>query len=266
MPESVRGRIDRYHRDLEKKHEREEAGKRPLTEETDVVEFFKRLGFRPTAYQEKLLRDKSKLILARWSRQRGKSLVMAGVVLFNALTQRGFRAAIVAPSLRQSRKLIDKIDRLISRLGVDVLEGLPRKGKLAFRNGSVIEALPNSPDTIRGETLNMVVADEFAYIEHDKELYDAIIFTPSTTNGPFFATSTPGSRDTLFYGMATDDDIFGDFSRHHVSYREALKPNGPIDPEFLERIRKQYQTDPDGGRGRWRRSLRTTRTPTCPGN
>src|SRR2546422_9688758 len=95
----------------------------------------------------------------------------AGVVLFNVLTQRAFRAAIVAPSLRQSRKLIDKIDRLISRLGVDVLEGLPRKGKLAFRNGSVIEALPNSPDTIRGETLNMVVADEFAYIEHDKELY-----------------------------------------------------------------------------------------------
>src|SRR5437016_8399000 len=108
MPESVRGRIDRYHRDLENKHEREEAGKRPLTEETDVVEFFKRLGFRPTAYQEKLLRDKSKLILARWSRQSGKSLVMAGVVLFNALTQRGFRAAIVAPSLRQSRNLLTR--------------------------------------------------------------------------------------------------------------------------------------------------------------
>lgn len=251
MPESVRGRIDRYHKSLEREHEREEAGKRPLTEETDVVEFFKRLGFRPTAYQEKLLRDKSKLILARWSRQSGKSLVMATVVLFNALTNRGFRAAVVAPSLRQSRKLMDKINRLISILKIDVLEGLPQKGKLVFRNGSVIEALPNNPDTIRGETLNMVVADEFAYVEHDEELYDAIIFTLSTTNGPFFATSTPGSRDTLFYEMATDDQSFGDFSRHHVGYREALKPNGPIDPEFLERIRKQFQTDP----GRWRREM-----------
>src|SRR5207245_11771047 len=95
MQESVRGRIERYHRDYEKKHEREEAGKRPLTEESDVVEFFKRLGFRPTAYQEKLLRDKSKLILARWSRQSGKSLVMPGVVLFNALPQRGVTSAIV---------------------------------------------------------------------------------------------------------------------------------------------------------------------------
>ncbi len=251
LTKSIRGKIDQYHQYLEKERERNQAGNKPLIEETDVVEFFKRLGFKPTSYQETLLRDKSKLILARWSRQSGKSLVMAVVVLFNALTQRGCRVAIVAPSLRQSRKLIDKIDRLISSVGLDVLVGLPRKGRLLFRNGSVIEALPNNPDTIRGETLNLVVADEFAYVEHDKELYDAIIFTLSTTNGPFFATSTPGSRDTLFYGMAMDDQLYGDFSRHHVAYRDALKPNGPIDPEFLERIRKQYQTDP----GRWRREM-----------
>jgi len=51
--------------------------------------------------------------------------------------------------------------------------------------------------------------------------------------------------------MATDDNQFADFSRHHVSYKDALKPNGPIDPEFLEKIRRQYQTDP----GRWKREM-----------
>lgn len=251
MTESIRGRIDRYHRTLEIVKRREANGTEPLITDTDVVEFFNRLGFKATVYQEKLLRDKSKLILARWSRQSGKSLVMAATVLFNALSRSGFRAAVVSPSLRQSRKLLDRIDQLVSKMKIDVLEGIPRKGRLTFRNGSVIEALPNNPDTIRGETLNMVVADEFAYVEHDKELYDAIIFTLSTTNGPFFATSTPGSRDTLFFGMATDDQSFGDFSRHHVGYGEALKPNGPIDPEFVERIRKQYQTEP----GRFRREM-----------
>jgi len=30
-----------------------------------------------------------------------------------------------------------------------------------------------------------------------------------------------------------------------------VKPNGPIDPEFLEKIRRQYQTDP----GRWKREM-----------
>src|SRR5207302_1735199 len=82
-----------------------------------------------------------------------------------------------------------------------------------------------------------------------EELYDAIIFALSTTNGSFYGTSTPGSSETLFYDMATDDEQFADFSRHHVSYKDALKPNGPIDPEFLEKIRRQYQTDP----GRWKR-------------
>src|SRR5437667_517949 len=244
-------RINRYYENLEKKREWDEASDRPLIDETDVVEFFKRLGFKATVYQEKLLRDKSQFILARWSRQSGKSLAMAVAVLFNALTRKGFRAAIVAPSKRQSLKMVDKISRLLSRLGREVLEGPPRKGRLAFRNGSVIEALPNNPDTIRGETLNVVVLDEFAYIEHDKELYDAIIFALSTTNGSFYGTSTPGSRDTLFYNIATNDEQFGDFSRHHVSYKDALKPNGPIDPEFLEKIRRQYQTDP----GRWKREM-----------
>jgi phage FluMu gp28-like protein len=251
MTASPGSRINRYYENLQNERESDEASNRPLIEETDVVEFFNRLGFQPTAYQEKLLRDKSQFILARWSRQSGKSLAMAVAVLFNALTQKGFRAAIVAPSKRQSLKMVDKISKLLSRVGRDVLEGPPRKGRLAFLNGSVIEALPNNPDTIRGETLNMVVVDEFAYIEHDRELYDAIIFSLSTTNGSFFGTSTPGSRDTLFFAMATDDNQFSDFSRHHVSYKDALKPNGPIDPEFLEKVRRQYQTDP----GRWKREM-----------
>jgi phage FluMu gp28-like protein len=251
MTASPGPRINRYYDNLQLKREWDEASNRPLIEETDVVEFFKHLGFQATNYQEKLLRDKSQFILARWSRQSGKSLAMAVAVLFNALTRKGFRAAIVAPSKRQSMKMVDKISRLLSRLGRDVLEGPPRKGRLAFRNGSVIEALPNNPDTIRGETLNVVVLDEFAYIEHDKELYDAIIFALSTTNGSFYGTSTPGSRDSLFFAMATDDNQFADFSRHHVSYKDALKPNGPIDPEFLEKIRRQYQTDP----GRWKREM-----------
>jgi phage FluMu gp28-like protein len=251
MPEFPPRIINRYYDSYQSERERDKASNRPLVEETDVVEFFKHLGFQATIYQEKLLRDKSQFILARWSRQSGKSLAMAVAVLFNALTRKGFRAAIVAPSKRQSLKMVDKISRLLSRLGRDVLDGPPRKGRLVFRNGSVIEALPNNPDTIRGETLNTVVLDEFAYIEHDKELYDAIIFALSTTNGSFYGTSTPGSRDTLFYAMATDDNQFADFSRHHVSYKDALKPNGPIDPEFLEKIRRQYQTDP----GRWKREM-----------
>src|SRR2546427_13140731 len=107
-------KINRYYDNFQNERERDEASSRPLVEETDVVEFFKRLGFQATVYQEKLLRDKSQFILARWSRQSGKSLAMAVAVLFNALTRKGVRAAIVAPSERQRITMVENISGLLS--------------------------------------------------------------------------------------------------------------------------------------------------------
>src|SRR2546427_12421864 len=91
-------KINRYYDNFQNERERDEASSRPLVEETDVVEFFKRLGFQATVYQEKLLRDKSQFILARWSRQSGKSLAMADTVQFKASTRQGVREGIYAPA------------------------------------------------------------------------------------------------------------------------------------------------------------------------
>src|SRR5256886_16300909 len=82
-------KINRYYDNFQSERERDEASDRPLIDETDVVEFFKRLGFKATVYQEKLLRDKSQFILARWSRQSGKSLAMAVADFFKPLPPRG---------------------------------------------------------------------------------------------------------------------------------------------------------------------------------
>lgn len=59
---SFRSRIHK----LEDKIERLKAARIDLEIETDPVEFcVKRLGFKPTAYQEKLLRDPAQFIVAR---------------------------------------------------------------------------------------------------------------------------------------------------------------------------------------------------------
>jgi hypothetical protein len=67
MPEFPPRIINRYYENYQSERERDKASNRPLVEETDVVEFFKHLGFQATVYQERLLRDKSQFILARWS-------------------------------------------------------------------------------------------------------------------------------------------------------------------------------------------------------
>lgn len=218
----------------------------------DPVEFCaKFLGFQPTAYQEKLLRDKSQFIVARWARQAGKTHCVAALLLWLCLRNRGFNVLVLAPSIRQSKIIIRKVTGFLSRLP-KYAALKPYRTKVEFYNGSRIQAFPNSPETIRGEPrVNFVYLDEASYVRDDAELYSAVIFTLGTTNGRFLATSTPGSQDTLFYAMCTDEVTFGDVSRHHVSYLDALEPNGPLKREILEKLKQQLAGDP----WRWRREM-----------
>src|SRR6266849_7362585 len=208
-------------------------------------------GFKPTAYQEKLLRDPAQFIVARWARQAGKTHCVAALLLWLCLRTRGFNVLVLAPSIRQSKIIIRKVTGFLSKLP-KYAALKPYRTKVEFYNGSRIQAFPNSPETIRGEpAVNFVYLDEASYIRDDAELYSAVIFTLGTTNGRFLATSTPGSQDTLFYAMCTDEVTFRDVSRHHVSYLDALEPNGPLKREILEKLKQQLAGDP----WRWRREM-----------
>jgi hypothetical protein len=246
---SFRGRLRR----LDDKLERVMAV-RGRTKEwpADPVDFcIQYLGFKPTVYQEKLLRDPAQFIVARWSRQSGKTHCVAVLLLWSCLRNKGFNVLVLAPAIRQSKIIIRKITGFLPRLPKYVALK-PFKTKLEFYNGSRIQAFPNSPQTIRGEPgVNLVYADEFSYIREDKELYEAAIFSLATTNGRFLATITPGSRESMFYAMCTDDVNFGDISRHHVSYLDALEPKGRLKPEILEKLKRQFAPDP----WRWRREM-----------
>lgn len=246
---SFKGRLKR----LDDKLEQVKAIRgRPREWPADPVEFcVQHLGFKPTVYQEKLLRDPAQFIVARWSRQSGKTHCVAVLLLWSCLRTRFFNVLVLAPSVRQSKIVIRKITGFLPMLPKYVALR-PFKTKIEFYNGSKIQAFPNSPETIRGEpSVNFIYSDEFSYIKDDKDLYEAAIFSLVTTNGRFLATSTPGSRESLFYAMCTDDLSFGDFSRHHVSYLDALEPKGPLKREILEKLRRQFAPDP----WRWRREM-----------
>ena len=88
------------------------------------------------------------------------------------------------------------------------------------------------------------------FIRDDVELYDAILFTLATTSGSFIASSTPGSRDGLFYKICFAPE-YSDFSRYHVTWREAVEPDGPLKRSMLDRMRKQLESNP----WRWTREM-----------
>ena len=128
------------------------------TLKTDPLEFFRQvLGVEPTDYQKELidLFYKNQFIAARWSRQSGKSFTTSGILLNYALANPNFYIGVVGPSWRQTKLVIRRVGDFARRLppGSKIIV---QKTKITCPNGSVIEAFPNNPDTIRGPTLQCV--------------------------------------------------------------------------------------------------------------
>ena len=154
---------------------------------TNPLEFFRQvLGVEPTDYQKELIElfIKNQFVAARWSRQSGKSFTTSGLLLDVALSPEsyGFPAnsavniGVVGPSWRQTKLVIRRIGDFARRLPAGS-KIIVQKTRITCANGSVIEAFPNNPDTIRGPTLHVVYADEFNFIPNAEDLYDAALFT-----------------------------------------------------------------------------------------
>ncbi|HLE74911.1 MAG TPA: terminase family protein [Candidatus Bathyarchaeia archaeon] len=231
----------------------EEARGRQVEElKTNPVEFFRQiLGFEPTVYEKELIElfQENQFLAARWCRQSGKSWTISALLLNYALIQPDAYIGVVGPSWRQTKLNIRRISYFVRRLppGTGVIA---QKTRITCPNGSVIEAFPNNPDTIRGPTLNVVWWDEVNFTPNDADLYDAILFTLGTTNGKLIGTSTPWNTDSLFWKMCNHKD-YDDFARHHVTWEQAQEPNGPLKKGILDKIRKQFGEDPS----RWRREM-----------
>jgi phage FluMu gp28-like protein len=218
----------------------------------DAAEFFEQiLGFKPFKYQTDLIKlfDSNQFLAARWCRQSGKSWTISALLLNYALNNRDSYIAVVGPSWRQTKLNIRRIGYFLRKLPNQ--EGIQaQKTRISFPNGSVIEAFPNNPDTIRGPTLNVVWWDETNFTANDGDLYDSILFTLGTTDGKLVCTSTPWNTDSLFWKMCNHKD-YSDFARHHVTWQEAKESDGPLRMGILEKIRRQFGEDPM----RWRREM-----------
>jgi phage FluMu gp28-like protein len=222
------------HRDAFKP--RSQEGDAPVPQ--DAVEFAKLLfNFAPKDYQAKLLKDDSKRIVVRWSRQAGKTTCIALRAIWFALTHDKTLTLIVAPSLRQSMIMSDRI--------ADFLGGLPPKYKrlitklqrttVRFSNGSRIVALPNSPQLLRGYTANQCITDEANFFEDDQLVFYSVLYPMlSTTDGILIASSTPWSKDSVFYQMCQSSE----FKQHVCTCNEVVE-SGLVKQSFMDEMKAQ---------------------------
>jgi len=231
---------------------REIATEKEKKAAADQPSWFKNtLGFEPFSYQQELIDafNEKQFLAARWCRQSGKSWIISALLLNYAVTHEDSYIAVVGPSWRQTKLNIRRMGYFLRKIPPSQYLK-PGRTILRFTNGSVIEAFPNNPETIRGPTLQVVWWDEVNFTPNDADLYDAILFTLGTTDGKLIATSTPWNADSIFWKMCFHKD-WTDFHRSHVSVDKATAPGGPLKPNMIEKIRKQFGEDPS----RWRREM-----------
>lgn len=218
----------------------------------DFLEFCKNnLDLSLTKYQVEVakLLEKHNDVALRWARQTGKTHVIAAWLLHYALTHENSHIAVIGPSWRQTIITITKMNYFRTKLPAGLFYK-PQRTIVRVKNGSVIQALPNNPSNLRGFTLNIVYGDEMNHIPNDEEMFDAISFTLATTNGKFIASSTPWTSDHIFWKICNHED-FKHFAKSHVTWKQALEPNGPLSKKWLEKKRQEYRGDP----WRWRREM-----------
>ena len=188
-------------RELERRIDR--LTREPPALPQDPVEFcMEALGLEPTSYQRRLLETKSRRVLLRWARQTGKTTALACLCIIHAAQNPGSVVLVVAPGLRQSRILGERVRGLLGRMPRGprsaVLERQLRT-IFRFRNGSSVTVLPNSENQLRGFTADLIVVDEAAFFRNDETIFRNILPPMLATTGGYSEFSMVPVVDSSYY-------------------------------------------------------------------
>jgi phage FluMu gp28-like protein len=200
------------------------------------------LNFKPTGYQHELLEETSKRIIVIWPRQSGKSTTLAARMIWYAAKNKRTLSLIVAPGLRQSMILMDRIQAFLMGMEKSVRRQIisrMQRTVVWFKNGSQIVALPNSPNLLRGYTAHQVLCDEAAFFREDELVFFNVLFPMlQTTDGTLIASSTPWGKDSVFYRFAQNPD----FKKHKINYEKVIEA-GLAKRDFIEEMKRQLPAE-----------------------
>lgn len=204
----------------------------------------KQQEFKWDKWQEKVLAYEGNITM-RCGRQVGKSEVVSEKAVKFAFDHPGTITMIIAASQRQSSLLFEKvrakIDIMEEEKGEELYAEKPTLTKIILKNKSKIYSLPagRTGYFIRGFTLDLLIADEAAYIP--EEVWKAVIPMIAVSRkvrgfGWMILLSTPFGKGGYFFHTFTDPD----FLHIHVSSEDCNR----IPKDFLLK-EKQRMTKAD---------------------
>lgn len=172
-----------------------------------------RVTFKPWKYQRELFKliDENRFVIALVARQQGKSIMVAAYLLWYSIFNSDKTVGVISNNEEGSIDILDRIKVMYEELPLWMKPGIAEYNKktITFENGTKVRARATSKDSFRGRTLNMVFADEFAFVD------------PPSKCEEFFASNWPtisASKDSKFIIVSTPKGIGNLF---HLIYSEA---------------------------------------------
>jgi len=193
-------------------------------------------------YQKNWIRDKSRFLEGRWSRQSGKSFSSAAKIVLDCREREGVEWVSLSSGERQAKEFMRKI-----RMHAEITEkaikwheetyrfknsdGLVEEYKsleATLRNGSRVLGIPANEDTARGYTAN-VYLDEFSTHKNSRGIWAAVFPIASRTGHQLMVTYTPKGKQNKAYEISTNPI----FSHHIVDIYQAVAQGCPQNIEEL---------------------------------
>lgn len=126
------------------------------------------INFEMYPFQKKIVEtiNSNRFVICKIPRQSGKSICIISYVLYYILFNPKVSVAILANKLQTARELLDRLKFAYENLPRWMQQGIVEWNKLSIQieNGSKVVASATSMSAIRGQSHNLIVLDEFAYI------------------------------------------------------------------------------------------------------
>lgn len=191
-------------------------------------------------YQTKVFNDENNFIICLMSRQCGKSFVIASRAVKKSITVPNNLTIIVSVNQRSADELLRKVKQwalACKTFAPQLVDYSENASSVTFTNGSRVISLPANPASLRGWSGD-VILDEFAMIENDEEIYQAVLpVITSKMNGKqktLTICSTPTSLDTQFSKIWHDNS--GQWSKHKYDIYECVEQGLQADPNLLREV------------------------------
>jgi hypothetical protein len=169
--------------------------------------------FDPYDYQLDLLKkfQNYRFNVALASRQCGKSTIVATYVLWYACFHSDKVIGIVSNKESAAKMILSRIKRMYEQLPNWLKPGVTeyQKTGVQYDNGTRIIISATSPDAFRGESINCLVCDEFAFVPGNQaeEFWAANYPTISaSTKSKIIIISTPNGLFNLFHKIYSESE------------------------------------------------------------